>query len=96
MTANTPFAVIELIIENRAGYIYVSSKDVPGLHLWGDDAQKVCKKIIPAIKMLFRLNRGLDVEVVPAASPNVFPAKVQVCADDRPADRYVMYSAVAA
>lgn len=91
MTSNTALAVIELRIENRSGYIYVSSEDVPGLHLWGDDAKKVCQKIIPAIKLLFRLNRGLDVEVVPAASPNEFPSQREVCSSDKLADRYVMY-----
>ena len=96
MTANTPIAVIELNIENRGGYVYVSSEDVPGLHLWGDDIQKVCQKIIPAIKLLFRLNRGLDIEVMPASSPNEFPALIAGCSDDKLAERYVMYPAVAA
>lgn len=96
MSNNQPLTVIELVIENRAGYIYISSVDVPGLHIWGDDPKKLCKKIVPAIKLLFKLNRGLDVEVLPASKPEEFPTPSDVCRDDHVADRYVMYPAAVA
>jgi predicted RNase H-like HicB family nuclease len=95
MPENTTIAVIELTVEQRAGYTYVSSKDVPGLHLWGDDEEKVFRNIAPAIKILFKRNRGLDVEVVPASDPKEFPRPVPV-RHDHVTDRYVMYPAQAA
>jgi len=58
-----PIEVVRIRIEKRAGSIYVSSADVPGLWLWGKDPERVFKNIAPAIQTLYKYNRGMDVEV---------------------------------
>ena len=58
-----PTEIIRITIENRDGCLYISSKDVPGLWLWGKDPEIVVRNIVPAIKTLYRDNRGLEVEV---------------------------------
>lgn len=73
MTDGTAFTVIELRFDMRAGYLYVTSDDVPGLHLCGSDHQAVCDDVIPAVKGLLKLNRGWDVEIVPETEADVFP-----------------------
>lgn len=56
---------VRIEIEQRDGHIYISSRDVPGLYLWGDDPEEIVKSVIPAIKSLFRYNKGLEVDVSP-------------------------------
>lgn len=54
---------VRIKIEHRAGSIYVSSDDVPGLWLWGKDPDQVLNNVAPAIKALYKHNRGIEVEV---------------------------------
>ncbi len=54
---------VQVKIEEREGYVYVSSDDVPGLWLWGKDSNQIFNNIAPAIKTLYKHNRGIDVEV---------------------------------
>jgi hypothetical protein len=77
MTRDTSFAVIELHYVQRSGYLYVTSPDVPGLHLCGSDFRAVCDDVIPAVKTLFKLNRGIEVDVVPETEIDVFPRAPQ-------------------
>ncbi len=84
-------AVIEVKIVNDGGFFTVESKDVPGLHLAGYDGHKVAANIIPAIKRLFKDNRKLDVEVVPATPAQTFPDL-----PDPLSGKYVMYGSQAA
>ncbi len=79
--------VIKLEMEQREGLFYVSSADVPGLHLAGYDMRKVLADVVPAIKYLFKMNRGLDVEVRPASPVERFPDPGPI---DRPAGVYVI------
>lgn len=58
-----PIETIRIKIENRDGCLYISSDDVPGLWLWGNDPEIVMRNIAPAIKTLYRDNRGLEIEV---------------------------------
>ena len=71
--AGRAFAVIEVEFEWRDGYLHVTSKQVLGLHLCGPDSEAVLADVIPAIKTLFKLNHGLDVEVVPETELSLFP-----------------------
>lgn len=77
MTRDTAFTVIELRFDMRAGYLYVSSPDVPGLHLCGKNHMVVLGDVIPAVKGLLKLNRGWDVEVVPETETALFPNPVR-------------------
>ena len=90
--SDAPIAVIQVNIEEQAGYYYVTSNDIPGLHLWGEDRDRLCNIIIPAIKILYKKNRNLDVEVKMAADPQTFPepAAVGLC------ERFVLYQPLAA
>ena len=68
------YMVIEVQFEARDGYLHATSEQVPGLYLCGQDPHAVVEDIIPAIKSLFKLNRGWDVEVVPETEASRFPA----------------------
>lgn len=46
-------------------YVFLSSKDVPGLFLWGEP-DKVFSNLAPVIKVLYRENRNTDVDVIEA------------------------------
>jgi hypothetical protein len=90
---NASVTIVEVEIQRKDGYVFANSKDVPGLHLCSQDPQVVAQSIIPAIKMLFKLNRGLDVEVVPAADIDAFPTPAPVLQDHEPTTRFVMMAA---
>jgi hypothetical protein len=55
---------VRLKVVSSEGRIYISSDDVPGLYLWGTDPEEVFESVVPAIKELFKHNKGMDVEVV--------------------------------
>ena len=61
--ANQSIETVRVNIEYREGCVYVSSNDVPGLWLRGIDSNRVFNNIAPAIKALYKYNRGIDVEV---------------------------------
>ena len=50
---------------NGVSYVFVTSKDLPGLNLWGPPPQ-VYRDLIPAIKVLFKRNCGIAVDVAPS------------------------------
>ena len=53
---------IRIEVKIRGDHVFVSSRDVPGLFLWGNP-EKVFRDIVPVIKVLYRQNRKLDIEV---------------------------------
>lgn len=61
--SNESFAVITVTVELSDGGVRIYSKDVPGLHLASSDIGAALRDVAPAIKMLFKMNRGWDVEV---------------------------------
>ena len=65
--------ILSIRAEWRDGTLYLSSDDVPGLFLSGDDQEAVMHDLIPAIKALFKMNRGVDVDVYPVAPSSQFP-----------------------
>lgn len=54
---------VKIKIARRDGRFYISSDDVPGLWLWGSDLGKLFEDVAPTIQDLYRMNRGIDVEV---------------------------------
>lgn len=56
------------IVEHSPGYIYITSPDMPSLNLWGPPPE-VISQIIPAIKTLYKLAHGIDVDVSFAPAP---------------------------
>ena len=58
-----PFEIVRIKISKRDGRFYISSDDVPGLWLWGNDLARLLKNIAPAIQYLYKYNRGIEVEV---------------------------------
>lgn len=69
---NIVFEIALKCLGDSSGY-YVSSDDVPGLHLYGKNLSRLKSKLETAIKTLFRDNRNVDVEVVWLADADVFP-----------------------
>lgn len=58
-----PNVVIHLEQVVRDGVLYLSSKDLPGLWLWGKDREQVFNNVVPTIAKLFELNEGRTVEI---------------------------------
>ena len=50
------------------------SEEVPGLYIASRDARLAFEDVAPAIKLLMKLNEGVDCEVVPEASFKEFIA----------------------
>jgi hypothetical protein len=68
MTRQT-YAVVTVTIEDRDDNgLRVWSDDLPGLILSGNDRQKICASIIPAIRALFE-HKGLQDVAVHSARP---------------------------
>ena len=60
---NKLIATIHLDKKSSDGVLYLSSKDLPGLWIWGPDPEQVFKDVIPTIAKLYQYNDGLAVEV---------------------------------
>ncbi len=78
MNASTKFGpqlVRITIAQNSSDKSFgVFSEDMPGLFVTGKDISKVIEQIPEVIRMLYKLDCGLDVEVTPAVPP--LPYKV--------------------
>lgn len=90
---NKPIATIHLDKKSKDGVLYLSSKDLPGLWLWGADPEQVYESIIPTIIKLYRYNDGIKVEIK------------QICSDgilnrwfgrDKVCDTFEVYSTASA
>ena len=57
------FGVVELRVEQKLGITYVSSDDLPGLHLCGPDAKAVLADVPAAIEFLGKLNKQASIRV---------------------------------
>lgn len=58
-----PIAVIHLKREMRDGVLYISSDDLPGLWLWGNDPEAVFSNVMPTITKLYMYNNDINVEI---------------------------------
>ena len=74
MVANK-IAVVEIRVKERDGLFHAFSPDMPELHLCSDDRRKLSLDVPGMIKALYRLNYGLDVQVINEASPTLKPIK---------------------
>lgn len=81
MTNDTRVTTITVTITPQGGFFIGNSSDVPGLHVWGESQEQVCDRAMRAIKLLFKWNRHLDVDVFPATDPETFPehANLKAC-----------------
>lgn len=61
--AEHPIETVRIKISYEDGCFYVSSEDIEGLWLWGHDLEVLFNNIGPAIKILYKYNRGMEVEV---------------------------------
>lgn len=68
---NKPIATIHLDRKNTDGVLYLSSKDLPGLWLWGQDPEQVFKDVKPTIEKLYQYNEGLAVEIKEVCQSNI-------------------------
>lgn len=75
MGEKSQIAVIEIRIHNKDGWCYATSADVPELHVCGTDKRAVMSDVMPILKRLYKLNHGLDITVIPAASADLKPVK---------------------
>jgi hypothetical protein len=60
--------IIRVNLRKDAGYFYADSPDLLGLHICGKTAEQTCETVMKAVKALFKHNRGMDVEVLPATT----------------------------
>jgi len=68
---NKPIATIHLDRKSTDGVLYISSKDLPGLWLWGPDPEQVFNDVIPTITKLYQYNDGLAVEIKEVCQKNI-------------------------
>ncbi|MCH9025888.1 MAG: hypothetical protein IIA05_02085 [Proteobacteria bacterium] len=64
---------IELTVDPDKDGIYVSSKQVPGLHLMGSSMNDMRPTLEKAIKRLYLDNKGTDVNVIWLSNAEDFP-----------------------
>ncbi len=69
---NNHIATIHLERKNNDGVLYISSKDLPGLWLWGADSEQVLKDVVPTIAKLYEYNDGLVVEIKEVCQKSIF------------------------
>jgi hypothetical protein len=71
----SPIRATTVVVNVESGdncFIATSSK-VPGLHIWAETEQLLRERVIRAIQILFKMNRGMDVFVVPESDLDEFP-----------------------
>lgn len=72
MTRNTLATRINVLIREELDGFYARSADLAGLSVWGKDEAQVFDRVEKAIVLLYKLNHGIDVEVVRAVDPVTF------------------------
>ncbi|MDE0004258.1 MAG: hypothetical protein OXQ29_16335 [Rhodospirillaceae bacterium] len=71
---NIASTVISVQIIEEEGVLFTRSTDLPGLRLCSRDMNSLLADIPDAIKLLYRENKGVAVDVRPTVPVNVFPA----------------------
>lgn len=72
--------IVRVNLRREAGMFYADSPDLLGLHICGQTAEQTCLTVMKAVKALFKHNRGMDVEVIPATTNNEdFPRLTGLC-----------------
>ena len=82
MTKDTIVTTITVSVSPRTtDYLMATSDDLPGLHVCASSADQACERVIRAIKLLYKLNHKLDVEVYQATDSKTFPARASLMCD---------------
>jgi len=66
-TTKKQYCVIAVTVELMGKYHFVNSPDLPGICLIGKDHEELFNKLPQIIKILFKDNYGMDVEVSTAS-----------------------------
>ena len=61
-------AIVSIDVQEVDGFFYAASPDVPGLHVCGETVGEMMDSAILAVKELFRVNRHMDVKVMPVSA----------------------------
>ncbi|GAB1389880.1 MAG: hypothetical protein AMXMBFR78_11500 [Rubrivivax sp.] len=64
---NEAALIVQVRVQKLDGLFYAASADVPGLHVCGESIEQTIESTLKAVKELFRVNREIDVHVVPAS-----------------------------
>jgi hypothetical protein len=72
MTQNTPLTVINVTVKPRGELLFASSEDLFGLNIVAPNEEELCARLIPAVKWLFKQNKGMDVDVIIPSQPSDF------------------------
>jgi hypothetical protein len=81
MNKGTIVTTINVSVSPRTDYLMATSDDLPGLHITGSSIEQTCERVIAGIKLLYKLNHKLDVEVYEATDNKTFPARPQQMCD---------------
>ena len=82
------FGLVQVVSELKNGYWVVTSKDMPGLLLCGKTLKELMQDIPAAIKLLFKHNYDMDIEVVPVGDPQLLAQEKEL---DVIPDNWVAY-----
>ncbi len=66
MASSNYAGIVNITVDNREGFWLLTSEDLPGFLLCGEDLNALGRDTPNVIKGLFRLNYGMEVEVVAA------------------------------
>lgn len=69
MTSASKITVISICFHENDGIVHAYSPDMPSLHVCGKRKEAVFADVPEVIKMLYKLNEGVDVTVAPATTP---------------------------
>lgn len=84
-----PAAIVSITVQKLDDCFYAASSDVPGVHVCGDTVEQTIESAARAVKVLFKVNRNMDVDVVPASAyTDGFPGAT------RPIDKLVVQTSV--
>jgi len=79
MTQNSAM-IVSLTVRQQSGMYYVTSSNLPGLNVCGDDVERTYQSVVKVVKALFKHNWGFEVEVWPATTDGKeFPKMMHLC-----------------
>ena len=73
MDKGTIVTTIKVNISPRTDYLMATSDDLPGLNVCAPSVEQACERIPAAIKLLYKLDHGIEVEVFEATDNRSFP-----------------------
>ena len=73
MTPTPRFTTVLVNVVPQGDYFIATSRDVPGLHIWAPSEAALQERVVEAIKILYKANKGIDVMVGAISEPGEFP-----------------------